>query len=58
MRRHSISNSNVAACMVVKLPGGGAARKAVLEAEAKFIRGDGEEAEKDVGQKYVLLALD
>ena len=53
-----MGNSNVAACMVVKLPGGGAARKAVLEAEAKLIRGEGEEPEKDVGQKYVLLGLD
>ena len=53
-----VGNANVAACLVVKLPSGGAARKAVLRAEAKLIHGDDEEPEKDVGQKYVLLGLD
>ena len=53
-----MGGSNVSASMVVVLPKDSSARKGVFETEAKFAEQAGEEAVRDVGQKYVLLSLD
>jgi hypothetical protein len=53
-----VGNANVSASMVVVLPSDGSARKSVFEAESKFAKKIGEEPVRDVGQKYVHLALD